>query len=248
MQLDTRNLSQETEWDEIDFLLSRQVDGLILDVALLPETEARLQNEDTPLVFIDAPPALKGFDFIGTTDYEGMAEVTRYLIANGHRRIAYLGGLPESKTNLARRNGWEAALREAGIEPGPDWIFQRGFNRDDGIYLADRYFDELKNFSALACANDYVASGVIVRLHEAGVRVPEDFSVTGFADDEIAEFSYPALTSYHQPIEEIASFAAELLLKKLSEQIVQQPFYQLIPGKIVIRNSVIPFDDANIEK
>ena len=239
MQLDPQTLNSGTEWDEIEFLLSRQIDGLILDVTLLPETEMQLLSEKIPLVFVDAPPALPEFDFIGTTDYEGMAEITRHLIAAGHSRISYVGGLIDSRTNISRRQGWESALREAGITPESNWIFQHGFNREDGIRVVEQHIEELKKCSAIVCANDYVASGVITQLYEAGFRVPDDFSITGFSDDEIASFSYPNITTYRQPIEKVAHCAGELLLQKINGSTEAKPVYQLISGNIVIRNSVI---------
>ena len=127
-----------------------------------------------------------------TVDYEsGIRAVAQHLVSLGHRRIAFLAGPPASASNAARIAGLEAFLRDR-----PDVELVRipcGSSMDDGYQSWPSV--EAAAVTAVLAFNDLVALGLIGRLHESGVRVPEDLSVAGFDDVPFGRFSVPALTT-----------------------------------------------------
>src|SRR5437764_9421083 len=119
-------------------------------------------------------------------------QIVQYLYKNGHRRIAFVAGRPKLKSNNVRLEGYEKCMRDLGLEPGPvlpgDLRFEGGLAA--GIAIAKLS----PRPTAVMAINDLTAVGVIKGLMKAGIRIPQDISVTGFDDTRIAEYSNPSLT------------------------------------------------------
>ncbi len=239
VQIDSEQEGADMQWERLEFLFSRQVDGLILELSLAPEVEEKLLAENIPVVFVDAPPLHKEFDYFGSSDEYGTWELTRMLLKLGHRRIAFAGG-GSCRTSEARCHGWQRALKEAGLDCEAGAAFPRNFDFEDGVEIVGAYFEQLRQFSAIVCANDYVAAGMIAAFQERGVRIPDELSITGFAGDEIGRFIHPSLTTYEQPIEKIGELAALHLIQKIQQPGAPLPVrWEQIRGKVIVRRSVM---------
>jgi len=120
------------DWEDMSFLLGRQLDGLIIDVALPPDALAKLKAERVPVVFVDCAPDDPAFNFVGTADADGMAELTEHLIDLGHRDIAFLGGNPEIYTGSERLRGFKRALARRNLKVNKDLLRVTNFQMDGG--------------------------------------------------------------------------------------------------------------------
>ena len=224
------------EWADIEFLLSRQIDGLVVDMTLPPAVEARLAHEKLPLVFVSTPPQLDCFDFVGTQDEEGMEQLVEHLIGAGHTCIAFLAGFSGSRTGDPRLAGYKKALLAHEIAFDPALVIHSNFSYDGGYAAAKSLLKRTRDFTAVAGVSDYVAIGAMAALHEAGLSVPNDVSVGGFCGDENGAFCIPALTTVEQPIEQIASKALGLLLTRITHP-DNPPVCLRLPGRLLVRAS-----------
>ena len=203
-------------------------DGLLLVSLVPPEDEVeRLHAARLPCVLVDAPhPA---FPTVVIDDVRGGQLATSHLIDLGHRRIAFMGDKPSDPFRFAsssdRTHGYERALEQAGIEVRPEYVRQ-GTQVD---HLARSIAIDLLRLperpTAIFAASDQQALGVLEAARILGIRVPEELSVVGFDDVEVA--AYVGLTTVRQPLFESGRRGADLLLRLLTEGGEQPPAPQV---------------------
>jgi LacI family transcriptional regulator len=206
------------------------VPGLYLDDPRV----GRMQRLNLPLAVVGQES-----DQVAWVDIDnaaGQRLALELLIGLGHTRIAYLTGLPVGQTTEARGGAYHRALSSAGLTPDPALLLEADFS-ELGAYRAVRRFLESSArlpFTALAAASDLMANGAMKALADLGYRVPQDVSVTGFDDLPLAQHLQPALTTVAQPIREIGSTVAELLLEQLQGMPIRQV---VLPTVLVTRAS-----------
>ena len=215
-----------------------RIDGL-LAISLAPtDREARrMELAGVPIVLLDRDHAT--IPCITIDDFEGGRMAAEHLLALGHRRIAFLG---DEEANLFgfdssahRREGFEAALAAADAPIAPDWILHRPHGRDAARVAASELLAQSPRPTAVFAASDVQAIGVLEAAQEAGVPVPEQLSVIGF--DNVEAAGYTGLTTVAQPLEEIGSLGADLLLRAVSGDAVSS---RRMPLEIVERSSTGP--------
>jgi DNA-binding LacI/PurR family transcriptional regulator len=189
------------------------VDG-VLSISLCPSDEeiARFAAVGAPLVLLDrAHPELPS---VSIDDVAGGRMATEHLLGLGHRRIAFVGDADHSPygftSSEARFLGYEAALRDAGLEPDPELVVRGGLGRIEGGRAALRLLALEEPPTAVFAASDDQALGVLDAAAEACIPVPEALSVVGFDDVEVARWA--GLTPVAQPLAESGERGAELLL------------------------------------
>lgn len=173
-------------------------DGYLLMGGDLPQPFVRaLKETGVPLVLIDCELPELSVDAVVIDNIGGIGQATYHLAELGHRRIGYIGG-PQSHPSLAQRYaGFIAAMQSAGLDVDPHMVE----NSDDPSFLGARVgYEGYKKIrargakpTAIVCANDYVAQGVIEAAVEIGLKVPHDLSVVGF-DDVKTHFGPPLTT------------------------------------------------------
>ena len=215
-------------------------DGLLLVSLVPPEDEVeRLHAARLPCVLVDAPhPA---FPTVVIDDVRGGELATSHLIDLGHRRIAFMGDKPSDPFRFAsssdRTHGYERALEQAGIEVRPEYVRQ-GTQVD---HLARSIAIDLLRLperpTAIFAASDQQALGVLEAARILGIRVPEELSVVGFDDVEVA--AYVGLTTVRQPLFESGRRGADLLLRLLTEGGEQPPAPQVeqLAVEVVVRST-----------
>jgi len=219
-------------------MIDRLIAGLIL---VSTPTGSVLYDEcdrqGIPYVSIFGDPARARMT-MGSDDFEGGLLATRHLIGLGHRRIAHLSGAHEIVTSEPRRQGYLAALREAGIEPDPRFFGSGEFKRSFGYEAAIELFSlpKMQRPTAIFAANDLSAHGVLDAAAECGLAVPGDISVVGYDDTWYAEIMQPALTSVHMDVAQLGNIAAEMLLATIDERPVANP-HAVLPVSLTIRES-----------
>ena len=173
---------------------------------------------------------------VGIDERMGGREVGRHLVSLGHRRIGFIKGPADHRAAALRFDGFLDALREAGIE-GQPWTATGDFTFKSGVEAADGLLNDGVNVTAIACANDDMAAGVMLSLHRAGFEMPKAISVTGFDDTPMSEIVWPPLTTVRQPIKDLTERAVHLLVDNQSKG---SPHYEELPFVLTVRESTAP--------
>jgi LacI family transcriptional regulator len=212
-----------------------RVDGLLV-VSLIPPKEelARLLAARIPCVIVDAPhPTLPN---VVVDDVFGGELATRHLIDLGHRRIAMIGDKPPDPfrfhSSRDRTVGYERALAAFGLEPQRAYVRLGTQTRGVARSVADELLRMADPPTAIFAASDLQALGVLESARGLGLRVPEDLSVVGFDDVEVA--AYAGLTSVRQPLVQSGRRGAQLLLQALAgEELAARS--ETLPLELVVR-------------
>lgn len=178
---------------------------------------------------------------VRASDYRGGRIATEHLLSLGHRDILFVGAVGCGfQNNDQRYQGHLAALRSAGIEPRPDNLINslHPFRADSAIAMG-RQLAERGGFSAICVSGDQYAVAIMAGLRERGVRVPEDISIVGFDDVDIARMCYPPLTTIRQDGIGKGERAAEALFSLIAGESPDPADFNL-PVQLVVRGTTAP--------
>ena len=194
-------------------------DGMLLipplcdDLALLDVLEAH----NVPYVRI-SPARSPRRGLTVAVDDEGAARtITDHLLDLGHRRIGFIGGLPDHSAARQRLKGFRKAFAARALEIPDNLVVPGRFDFLSGREGAARLLASDPTPTAIVASNDLDAAGVMAHAHERGLRLPRDLSVTGFDDDLFAPMLWPPLTTMHQPIARMAGAATDLLIRTAAD-------------------------------
>lgn len=195
----------------------RKMDGLIvMGEHIREEYLAYYHERGIPFVLVGK----RHFDRIPlvcvTSDYrQGAYDATKHLIERGCRRILFMRGFPNTYHESEKQAGYEEALREAGLAPGPSLMADGMARQDTARSRMEELLADGQRFDGVLAGNDLMAFGVIEALERHGFRVPEDVSVTGYDDIQAAAYFHPSLTTVRQDKMGLGRKATELLLQRL---------------------------------
>ncbi|MDX1520595.1 MAG: LacI family DNA-binding transcriptional regulator [Anaerolineae bacterium] len=216
-------------------LMARRVDALIILGGCSPEEALQQWGDQVPLLVIGRDLSSLDNQCLPLDDFAGAYKATQYLIELGHQRIAHITGILSHHDAVERRNGYEQALADAGLEPDPDLIIEGDFLEQSGVLAVEMLFTHARPFSAVFAANDQIACGVLLGLYRRGIRVPDDVSIIGFDDQRMSAYTTPPLTTIRQPAIEIGQTAAQAILHLLKDKPFEIPAF---PAELIIRESV----------
>lgn len=229
------------DWNAVDSgeLIDPRVDGLLL-VLPTPHSPlvARCQREHFPCVSLVYAADNSEMCVVNADDFRGGQLATEHLIDLGHRRIAHLSGSSLVATSAPRIEGYQTALRAAGITPDPSLIVTANFTRAGG-YTAMKALLGLPAEewpTAVFAGNDLSAQGAMEYLYEQGMRVPEDIAMVGYDDSQTALLTQPPLTSVRMPIYEMALQATELLISLIEDKEITH-WQPVLPVSLKVRRS-----------
>jgi LacI family transcriptional regulator len=181
------------------------------------------------------PTKMVGYDNEG-----GAFALTEHLIAQGHRRILYLGGPTGLSTTRSRLQGYRRALLARGIEPSDDLVHEGEFGRRFGYTRMSELLKTDLEYTAVFAANDLVAAGALEALTDAGVRVPDDVSLVGYDDIPQSFELRPKLTTVHVPLEEMGRESVRIALRH-EDVFGRHSANEVVVGThVVVRESVAP--------
>ena len=172
-------------------------------------------------------------DCVNTTDEEGAYEAVDYLIKSGHRKIAFLVYDYDNSTITNRMKGYLRAHDDEGIPVNDDYIIKMKFNPNAGYYMAKELLESHPEVTAIFAYNDMIAIGAYMAIYQKGLKIPDDISVVGYDDIEMASIISPGITTVSQPFYEMGRTAAELLLKRIKEEDRSIPQTILLPTMTV---------------
>ena len=221
----------------------RQVDGvLIISLAPSDDDVPRLRRSEVPIVFIDADhPGLTKAHRIVVDDVEGGRAATEYLLGLGHTRIGFIGNHIDGSLYFHptrdRYRGYCQAHEAAGLALRPEYLLEDDYGRPQARRMATAMLSLKQPPTAIFAASDTLAFGVIEAARCMGRRVPEDLSVVGYDDIDMAEVV--GLTTMHQLLFESGKLGMELLLDLLRAPRATHTC-TLLPTKLVVRSTTAP--------
>lgn len=221
-------------------LAGRQgVAGVIVILPPEPGSELlELQGRGVPFVVVDPRTALpRDIVSVSAAHFAGARALTGHLVGLGHRRIGVLGGPTEWLVSDARLAGHNAALADVGVLPSPALLRAVEPTTSHGYAAAASLLDLPSRPTALVCFNDKVAVGALRAAAERGLRVPQDLSVTGFDDLDLAQAT--GLTTVRQPLQEMGRMAVTLLVRLLDRHELDALHVELAT-ELVVRTSTAP--------
>ena len=175
-------------------------------------------------------------------DVVAACEVAALVLAQGHRRIGIIKGDPTHAAAEARMTGYTRAFAAAGQAIDPDLVFDGLFTFDSGFAIAQKLLRRPDRPTAILAQNDDMAVGALMAAREAGIDVPNDLSIVGFDDSEIARITWPRITTMRQPVFDMAVSATTLLLDQLGG--AQVPHSVEHEHRLIERDSVAAFPNG----
>jgi LacI family transcriptional regulator len=226
----------EKERRYTDVLLNKQVDGIIF-MAAGDDKQSLLElvNRQFPVVVVDRILDHLEVDAVISDNHLSGYLATRYLLECGHKRIGIICGPSNVNPSAQRVTGYKKALTEANINANPELEVIGDFHPGSG-YSGTRQLLQQAHPTAIFACNDLMAIGALRAIREAGLSVPEDISLIGHDDIEIASYIQPALTTIAQPIERLAETAIQFLLERIEKPNIP-PRRTILPNRLVKRQS-----------
>ncbi|MEA3337926.1 MAG: substrate-binding domain-containing protein [Chloroflexota bacterium] len=222
----------------LEAVVTQRVDGVIIaPYASDPETLSLLRTRNIPTVVVDRHIDDWDVDTVSGDSIAGARALTKHLIELGHRKIAALMGPDNTSTSTDRVAGYQIALAEEGIPVDPQLIVFGEFRIHSGELMAEQILDSGANPTAIFAGNNNIAMGVIDALANRGLRIPGDMALVSFDDLPNTSRLFPFLTVAVQPVYEIGTNAAQLLLSRLEAEANLQPRRVVLPTRLIIRHS-----------
>ncbi|WP_281226227.1 LacI family DNA-binding transcriptional regulator [Flavobacterium aquiphilum] len=206
--------------ENITTLLNAQVDGILMSITnLSKENEYIIKNvvrKNVPLVFFDRKKNMDGVSSVTINDFEGGYLATKNLIEQGCKRIAHLTGDQSLEIYANRKNGYEKALLDNGLELNNDYVFRARSSVDAGRQAVDRLLSLETPPDGIFSSSDFAALGAIQELKERGIKVPEEFCVFGFGNEPFTQFMELSISSVDQSPLEMGKMAAKVFLEQIN--------------------------------
>lgn len=227
-----------------DYFLSNRVDGLLLFDGAVDLAQLMLLTGDpapVPLVVVCEQIPSAPFHTVRTDNEYAAERATRHLIGLGHRRIGHIRGPRHNVLTLDREAGYRKAMADAGLTVREEWLFWGNFGMDAGFMAGSCFAAMADRPSAVFAANDESAIGFLSALNQHGIACPQDVSVVGFDDLEIAAHTQPPLTTMRQPREALGRIAAGALIDVIEgERRSRLPMNMVLSSELITRSSTAP--------
>lgn len=220
-------------------ILGGRVDGVIVYEELrIDENDiAIMEQNNIKAVFLDREIQNENMGSIIFDSYVDAYEATKYLISLGHKNIAYIAGVETMFDSEQRKSGYLAALRDYGLKADEDYILQ-GYFEEEGSYGAVKSFVNVhgsKLPDAFLAGNDLSAIGAMRALKSLGYEIPQDTSVVGFDDIDIAQYFSPSLTTVRNQIARQGILVVNHLIRMIQEK--EEGRHEKLPGELIVRGS-----------
>ena len=227
---------EKAEKEAVDFLMSRQVDGLILLTEGLDSEYLEELSKKIPIYMINQHiDGLESRNMWLDND-DGAYWATRYLIDQGHTQIVCLGGQEYKQDANERIAGYERAMQEAGLAITDQHIIRTEFEVHGGIEAMQRLSESGMEYTAVVAGNDEIAFGVYEWAARNNRRIPEDLSIIGFDDILMSNYISPRLTTMHFPQFDMAKVCANMAYQEIYNK--KPPGGVKFKTSLVIRDSV----------
>jgi LacI family transcriptional regulator len=216
------------------------LDGIVLAPPLCDDAATVAELEACGLPYARIAPTSGGSHApdVAMDDRAATRALIDHLVELGHRRIAIVRGDPSHASAAARYDGYRKGLEAHRLDVVADWEVSGAYTFASGYEAGKALLALPDRPTAIFASNDDMAAGVINAAYEAGVKVPEQLSVAGFDDSNIAAVVWPRLTTIHQPIRDMAREATGALLALIEHE--ETVPHQMMPFRLIVRGSTGP--------
>lgn len=232
----TSNEDPDTEFAEVEQMLQRHVDGLVVIPARFRQSRlTRSLFGKTPVVAFDRPVSDPALDVVLVQNTAGARRIVEHLIEHGHQRIGFMGLSRKLYTINARFLGYRQAMRDAGLQEDS---FFGGDSQKDTLRVVEDKLHGAKAPTALFTSNTLATRYVLASLLHLRVKMPNDLALVSFDDFDLADLTSPPLTVVRQPAQEMGRVATNLLFDRIARGEVPKTGNRIVlPVEIVLRRS-----------
>ncbi|PWK16320.1 LacI family DNA-binding transcriptional regulator [Tumebacillus permanentifrigoris] len=223
----------------MDFVRQRRVDGvLMMGIRLDDPYTHEVVAASVPSVLIDVPLTSQTCSYVSTDNIAGARMAIEHLLELGHSRIGFVNGHAQAAVSQERLQGYRMALEAGGIAYDPQLVYYGNFEQEDGAIGTAELRSRFDDLTAVFFASDLMALGALKYVQNLGLRVPENLSIVGFDDIELAALMQPMITTVRQKRYEMGRSAAESLIRILEQQ--EQGRGIILPPELVVRETTAP--------
>ncbi|HEX7733586.1 MAG TPA: substrate-binding domain-containing protein [Ktedonobacteraceae bacterium] len=234
--------SPEKEQRYLHMLREQRAAGILItpaqnDVSYLQQ----LRQQEIAVVLLDRPSRARNLCSVAIDDALGGELALRHLLELGHRRITFVSGPLSIRQYAERQQGARRAIKKAGLDPDEmlSETILAAQNAQSGEQCVETILASTDRPTAIFCANDLLALGVMRGLSQRGMSIPNDIALIGYDDVEFASMLSPGLTSIRQPKYQLGRAAADLLLQEISEAEKHQHTRIVYKPELIVRNSTM---------
>lgn len=221
----------------LKFLEEKRVDGaILLCSSVSDDLIKKAASEDFPIIVLDREIKHENIYSVLLNNEAGMYNAVEHLIKLGHRKIAYITGPIDSYDAKNRLMGYKKALTDYGYGIDNNLIVNGNFEESSGYQGMKLILASKIDIDAVAAANDEMAIGAMRAVKESGLKIPQDISIVGFDDIQLAEYIYPSLTTVNHPKYEWGEIATKVLLNAINGE-KNNIDTIMLPSKLIIRKS-----------
>ncbi|MBX2836460.1 MAG: LacI family DNA-binding transcriptional regulator [Gammaproteobacteria bacterium] len=213
------NYSAKQELEQIKSLIAHGADGLLLIGDARPKaTNDFLHRRNIPYVIAWHYNKRSDALFAGFNNKRSAFDLTNHVLNNGHRKISMIAGISKGNDRAAARiKGVKQAVKAFGPSAKLLRLIETGYSLENGGDAFEQLIQDNEQPSVIICGNDVLAAGAAVRAKSLGLKIPQDFSITGFDDITIATAVTPPLTTVRVPHEAMGQAAAKLLIQQITQ-------------------------------
>lgn len=238
--------SVELEKKQIDLLLNKRVDGILMSLAAENNDISHLQkviDNKTPLVLFDKISKILNCSKVVINDREAAYNAVTHLINTGRKKISHFRGPLNPQNSIDRYLGYRKALKDNQINYDSSLVYTcEEVTFEEGYQFAKKLYEEHKDIEGIFAITDLVAVGAIAYFNEIGVKIPSQISVMGFSNWFIGSVISPSLSTVDQPGYKMGKKALKLLLKEINTLKKNEVF---IPKTIVLPTEIIKRNSTN---
>jgi len=198
-----------------DYFFSSRADGLLVFDATLDTAELQklmMERGKLPIVIVCDELIEPGFNLVTSDNREATGRIVQHLVALGHSDIGFVSGPDIHDYPNERVLGFREAMARNGLPVREEWMMKGDHHTRSGFRAGSTFLGLKERPTAMVCANDEMAIGFLSRIQQAGVRCPQDVSVVGFDDIEIAPYVTPPLTTMRQKRSELGAISTAALI------------------------------------
>lgn len=227
------------EFEKLAFLANKMVDGFIyMPLGNHEQFVTRLIDKGSPVILIDRPLPGVACDTVLVDNLNAAYNAVEHLIVQGHRRIGIIGGPSSIYTAQERLKGYRRVHEDFDRPIDAELILEGDYGLESGYRLMENFLKRSNPPTAVFITNYEMTLGAIMALNDSPIRVPEEMSIIGFDNQQLARIVKPALSIVVQPIQSIGETAASVLLQRLKGEQTGFPVIHRLKTNLILGGSV----------
>lgn len=233
------NHNEENLNKYIQTLIGKRVDGIIIASADKDNEKIKeLYDNGFPIVLYNSMMEHDHVNYIAVNNYRGAQLAVRHLYHLNHREISYIAGPSKYLTTHLRNEGFKDALKQFGLPLHEEYVYNQEFSYDEVYQFTKKLLNGKKRPTSFFSASDQMALAILDAAASENIRVPEELSVIGFDDIDLAKNRYIGLTTITQPKEKMAKLTLEKLIGLIERhEDVASPFQIILEPELIPRKT-----------